>query len=328
MQEQEARSQVVLAGRQLLEQGLVARTWGNVSCKVDERYMIITPSGLSYQQTGEEDLVLYDRINGYWEGHRKPSSEKKIHACAYELLPDTGFVIHTHQTYASALGLSGAVSMDITEKEKERLGGIAVAAYGLPGTKKLQKAVAEAMKTGAHTIFLIHHGVVICGSDKTDAYEKAALLEEICKRNCCGQETETVTHQEKALRKVQEQLAGSGLDYEIVQTMPVHKIAKTGPLIAQLDDMAQMMGRKVPVVSEKDVLNALQKHPAVLIPGVGAVVCGQDTEDTRALALLMEKSCICALHTRAKGAKKPLGCLDCTLMHLIYQKKYSKKKNR
>ena len=328
MQEKEARSQVVQAGRQLLEQGLVARTWGNVSCKVDEEHFIITPSGLSYQQTLEEDLVLYDRTNGQWEGQRKPSSEKKIHACAYEMFPDTGFVIHTHQTHASAPGLSGAMNMDITEEEKQRLGGIAVAAYGLPGTKKLQKAVAKAMSTGAHTIFLIHHGVVICGKDKADAYEKAALLEEVCKRNCRGQDPEAAGKSEKALREVKEQLEPAGFGYELVQSAPVVQVANTGVLVARLDDMAQMMGQKVPVAPAREVTSMLQEHPAVLIPGVGAVVHGQDEEDTHALALLMEKSCICALHTRAQGEKKTLGRLDCFLMHLIYQKKYSKKKNR
>ncbi|MGN0170849.1 MAG: class II aldolase/adducin family protein [Lachnospiraceae bacterium] len=327
MQEKEARRQVVEAGRQLLEQGLVARTWGNVSCRIDEEHFLITPSGLDYNRTGEEDLVLYDRGTGSFKGVRKPSSEKGIHACAYELFPGVQFVIHTHQTYASALGLAGAMDMDLTEEEKVRLGGIAVADYGLPGTKKLKNAVANAMKTGAHTVFLAHHGVVICGCDKQDAYEKAALLEEICKRNCKGQPEEEIMCEKTAMTQLSKQLAQCDFEWKLVQTAPVLKAASVGPLTAQLDDMAQMMGRKVSVVPANGVLGALQKYPAVLVAGVGAVVRGQDDGDTHAMALLMEKACICALHTGAWKKEKSLGRLDCMLMHYIYQKKYSKKKN-
>lgn len=48
MTEEMAREQVIEAGRRLVSSGLIARTWGNVSCRIDSDYFIITPSGRDY----------------------------------------------------------------------------------------------------------------------------------------------------------------------------------------------------------------------------------------------------------------------------------------
>ena len=43
----EAKETVVLAGKKLVESGLIARTWGNVSCRISDSHFVITPSGRS-----------------------------------------------------------------------------------------------------------------------------------------------------------------------------------------------------------------------------------------------------------------------------------------
>lgn len=177
-----AKQQVVEAGRRLLQEGLVARTWGNVSCRIDERRYAITPSGIAYQTLEEEDIVILDMESGEYEGIHKPSGEKGVHSAGYQICPDAGFIIHTHQTYASAYSIAGFEDLQMTKEEEERLGGVALAAYGLPGTKKLTAAVANAYE-GAATVLMARHGAVIMGSAKEEAFERAKLLEDICKRN-------------------------------------------------------------------------------------------------------------------------------------------------
>jgi len=295
------RQQIVDTGLQLLRTGLVARTWGNVSAKVDETHLLITPSGLDYTRTKPENLALYDSVSKTYEGTHKPSSEKGIHASAYELLPDAGFVIHTHQTYATAFGLFGADKLEMTEEEREKLGGLAVAEYGLPGTKTLKNAVRVAFQTGAHTVLMKHHGAVVAGTDKEDALEKVQLLEEICKRNYRG--------------------------HDLTETASVAYSKLEIPLPAQLDDMAQMIGSKVPVI-RGDREEALQKYNAILVPGEGAFVRGMDADDTEALGILVEKAAVTALHLRENKQKIKLSGLDTALMHFVYQKKYSKQKSK
>ncbi len=324
VEESIARALICDTGRELLKTGLVARTWGNVSCRLDEKHFLITPSGLDYLKTTPEDIARVE-----WEGKRKPSSEKGVHAAAYELFPEVGFVIHTHQNCASAIGLAGFDSMDITAAEREALGGVAKAEYGLPGMKKLKNAVRAAMQTGAHTVFMVNHGVVVCGKDKKQAMERVQLLEEVCRRNL---RVSTAAPKRLAGKKASALMDAvraeiptaelSGGDYAVMWA----NTKRT--LHAQLDDMAQMLGSHVNCVkaSPKKIVRALKERDAVFVQGLGAVVKADDPDDREALRLLTEKSALCALHTSGIGAKVKLGTVDTALMRFVYKKKYSKRK--
>lgn len=329
MEESIARALICDTGRELLKTGLVARTWGNVSCRLDEKHFLITPSGLDYLKTTPEDIARVELGTMEWEGKHKPSSEKGVHAAAYELFPEVGFVIHTHQNCASAIGLAGFESMDMTSAEREALGGVAKAEYGLPGMKKLKNAVRAAMQTGAHTVFMVNHGVVVCGNDKKQAMERIQLLEEVCRRNLRVSTSAPKRLAEKKASALMDAVRAeiptaelSGRDYAVMWA----NTKKT--LHAQLDDMAQMLGSHVSCVkaSPKKVVKALRKRDAVFVQGLGAVVKAIDPDDREALRLLTEKSALCALHTAGTGARARLSTVDTALMRFVYKKKYSKRK--
>ena len=91
--EKTARALIIEAGHRLLENKLVARTWGNLSARISEDAFIITPSGRAYDTLAPEDLVKVCIRDLSYEGDRKPSSEKGIHAQAYLLRPDCSFII-------------------------------------------------------------------------------------------------------------------------------------------------------------------------------------------------------------------------------------------
>lgn len=320
-----AAEQVAETGRLMLESGLVARTWGNFSARLDETHFCITPSGLGYEHMTAGDTVICCLTDDSRTGTRKPSSEKGIHAEAYRLFPEAGFVIHTHQTYATALGLTGPDSLKLSPEETERLGGVAWAEYGLPGTKKLKAAVARAMEQGAGTVLMAHHGTLICGRDRADALGRAELLEDICRRNCLGQEATAAPQPAEALlRRAQSLYPTAALE----NSAPVLSwAALRRPIMAQLDDMAQMIGCRIPAAKDaEEALRLLEKHDAVLLPGVGALVRGDDREDTEALKALTRKAAVSALHCRALGRDAQLNLTDCLLMRRIYLMKYSKKK--
>ena len=298
-----AQELVAETGRQLLDMGLVARTWGNISCRIDGTRCAITPSGLDYRQMKAEDIAVLDIESGSWQGTHKPSGEKGVHMAVYRQFGDTEFVIHTHQNYATAIGISGFDSLDITEEETKTLGGIALAAYGLPGTKKLTEAVAAKLKEENHTVLMAHHGALVCGRDRDEAMKRAQLLEEICRRNIKN---------------------FSGGDGEAVL-----KTAELGEAVyAQVDDMAQMIGRKIPAAkSPEEAERLLQKHNAVLVKGEGVRVRADSEDDREALAMLAEKACICHLHTLGESSRTRLGIFDVMLMNYVYRHKYSKQKN-
>ncbi len=299
MDEKTLRLKIKETGLELLEHGLVARTWGNISARVDDTHILISPSGRDYKTTKPEDMALYDSTAKQWTGNYKPSSEKGIHIAAYEILEDAHFVIHTHQTFATAFGLYGANELEMSEKEREKLGGLAVAEYALPGTQELVESVSTAFKTGAHSVLMQHHGVVIAGASKEDAMEKALLLEEICRRNYKG--------------------------HDLSESADVVYSRLQMPLMAQLDDMAQMIGPSIPLIVGNIDL-ALQNFNAIIVPEKGILVRGENDDDTEALEILVEKAAVTALHLIKNNVTKELSPEDVELMHDNYVNSYSKQK--
>ena len=329
MEEMELRRIVAETGPELLREGLVARTWGNISARVDETHYLITPSGRDYAGLTGEDLALCDRVSGSYVGHYHPTSERGVHAIAYALFPEVGFVIHTHQVYATALGLAGFQRGSFTGDERVRLGGVAVAGYGLSGSKKLQAGVRAAMETGAHTIFMPHHGALVCGRDHDEAMQRAKLLETLSRRCWRGTLTPGPVLAEEQKAALLAKVRHTRPQAQFVTTEALLTLAALGkPLRAQLDDMAQMIGGKMPCAeaTASGIVHALEQAPAALVPGVGAVVSAEDAGDCEALGLLADKAAIAALHVLALGAKADLGRSDAAVQHWVYVHKYSKRK--
>ena len=349
MTEEEIKKSIVETGLTLLEKKLVARTWGNISCRLDEKHFAITPSGLGYESLTTEDIPIFNMEDETWIG-RKPSSEKRIHAACYAQYPQVNFVVHTHQDYATAIGLVGVEGLEMSEEEKALLGEIKVASYGLPGTKKLKKGVEEALKAGSKCILMLHHGAVLLGKDKEDAIHKAEVLEEVCKRTVDkkvgavekGDVNGTVNASVGAIDEMllpsplseqaltlAEKIAKKYPNVKIVDSPLMEKLAEIGGIRAQLDDMSQMLGAKLKVCENnlQRIMSVLEKNDAVLVKDLGCIIKAEDKDDVEALEILINKAGISKLYTTACGKKIKLGAFDCWLMRTVFKLKYSKKKN-
>ena len=306
MDNQDKRREIIDTGIELLNEKLVARTWGNISARIDTDNYLITPSGLDYTTMKEEDIVSVNIKTGEYTGINRPSGEKGVHSAAYEVFDDVNFTVHTHQTYATAAALADTESLDITDEEIERLGGIALAEYGLPGTKEITNACKNAMLTGAHTVLMIHHGVLVLGKDKDEAMLRVKLLEEICERN--------VTRVLKTTEKYN----------EIITSKELVELSLTeSEIISQLDDVSQMIGTKIVTVDSIDEAYKLNDN-AVLIKGVGALVKAENKDDLEALKVLMNKMAIVKLYTKAKHVKAEISKEESDFMHYDYITRYSK----
>ena len=180
----QAKETVIRAGKELIAAGLIARTWGNISCRISDTQFVITPSGRAYETLTPEEIVLVNIEDLEYDGEIKPSSEKGIHAACYKLRPEVNFVIHTHQVNASIVS---ALGMDINNVEGENAQvvgtNLPIASYGLPGTKKLRKGVIDAItRSDAKAAVMAHHGAVCMGVDYDDAFNVAQKVEDICEQ--------------------------------------------------------------------------------------------------------------------------------------------------
>lgn len=350
------RREIIDTGIELLEEKLVARTWGNISARIDADNYLITPSGLDYTSMREEDIVSVNIKTGEYTGINRPSGEKGVHSAAYEVFDDVNFVVHTHQTYATAVSLAGfdsleatagspagsesfetsagspagSESFDITEEEIEKLGGIALAEYGLPGTKEITNACKSALLTGAHTVLMIHHGVLVLGKDKEEAMKRVKLLESICERNVKRViKDNTLNNYIKALNTCPED--NSSYRYcEVLTDKTLIALSNSETeIFSQLDDVSQMIGTKIVTVDSLDKALKLSDN-AVLIKGVGALIKAENKDDLEALKVLMNKMAIVKLYTKAKNVKAEISIEESDFMHYDYVTRYSKQniKNR
>lgn len=348
--ETEARELVIEAGLRLLENKLIARTWGNISARISKDEFIITPSGRAYDRLTPADLVKVRVADCSYSGNVKPSSEKGVHAAAYALRQNVGFIIHTHQYYASAVAA-----------ECRTIRTAPCAGYALPGTTKLKKLVAECIRNNPYenAFLMARHGTLVLGSDMDEAFERAEALEERCRGlvearvNLNAPEAyntfDTSKVNIRALPFV-----------KIVSDPYIMKCCEKGKTVGSyIDDFAQIVGPdmqvidcdewaaertllgystsrtarnmigKVPITGALDrmggqqpALNSAIGRNAVLVKGVGAVCAGKTASDAEAIAMIVSKNCAAACY--AKYAR-PLGSIDARLQRYIYLTKYSRR---
>lgn len=182
MSEHELRQAVVVCGRELVAAGLVQGTWGNIAVRLDERSMLVTPSGLDYLALTADDIVKVDLATLAYTSARKPSSEKKLHQAVLRARPEVGAVIHTHSPDCSVIAAAGATLPAVTDEMRTLVGdGARTAAHALPSTGKLSKVALAALE-GRNACLLANHGVLCCGRDLAEAYRVCEVMEEAAGR--------------------------------------------------------------------------------------------------------------------------------------------------
>lgn len=177
------RTEIVRAGKRIYERGLVAGTWGNISRRLedDETKFAITPSGMDYEDTQEEDIVVLNLDGEKVKGEREPSTEFHLHQHIYSSREDTNAIVHTHSTFASAVSCTRESIPPLVEDMVQIVGGrIETADYKLPGTEELAESAVEALGD-KRAALLANHGVVSLGEDLEEAMKVSEIVEKSAK---------------------------------------------------------------------------------------------------------------------------------------------------
>lgn len=188
----ELKSQVCQANLDLVAEGLVIETWGNVSGLDRERgLVVIKPSGVPYAGMEPKHMVVVSLTSGQVvEGKLKPSSDTATHLVLYRAFPQLGGIVHTHSLYATAWAQAckGLPAYGTTQADYW---------YGdVPCTRKLTPAeikkdyeantghvIVETFKNlkfdaMQHPAVLVaSHGPFAWGRDVVDAVHNAVVLE-------------------------------------------------------------------------------------------------------------------------------------------------------
>ncbi len=164
----------------MYQKDLIAANEGNLSIRIGDR-LLATPTGLCKGYMSPSDLVVTDLEGQQLEGHRKVSSEIKIHAVFYKLRPDVRAVCHAHPVYATSHAVAGLPLTEALMAEVVvSLGCVPVAPYGTPSTRELADSLVDLVPSH-DAILLANHGAITSGPDLEQAFFRMEILEHYAK---------------------------------------------------------------------------------------------------------------------------------------------------
>jgi ribulose-5-phosphate 4-epimerase/fuculose-1-phosphate aldolase len=182
MDESNIKAELARIAQKTYQRGLVHGTGGNVSARVADDRMLITPSGVALCDTTPENVVAVNITTLEWEPNEAyvPSKEYRFHAEIFRARPDVNGIVHCHSPYATAYAVR---KMDIPF--------VTDAAFKQPpmphvdfspsGSEALADKVAQAARSSSdfRVIMLDEHGIIAVGTNLVQAYNFADLTEEM-----------------------------------------------------------------------------------------------------------------------------------------------------
>lgn len=191
------KKEVFESNLELVKHNLVIFTWGNVS-EIDRKnnLIVIKPSGVSYDEMTENDMVVVDFDGNVVEGNLKPSSDTQTHIELYKKYDEIGGIVHTHSTWATGWAQAKLDIVPLGTTHSDYF-------YGdIPCTRELTKNEVEydyEKNTGlvileelekrdiqplsVPGILVANHGPFSWGKDAKNAVHNAVVLEEVAKMN-------------------------------------------------------------------------------------------------------------------------------------------------
>jgi len=174
-----ARQQVIDTAIAMSTSGLSPGRSGNVSCRW-ETGMLITPSGMHYEDLLPDDIVYVGAGGEVLPDTRKPSSEWRFHQAVYDTRDDAHAMVHTHSLNATALACAHRM-VPAFHYMVAAAGGkdIPLVPYATFGTRQLSDHVTVGLRD-RNACLMANHGQVAVGPSLEAALELAHEVETIC----------------------------------------------------------------------------------------------------------------------------------------------------
>jgi len=181
MTEDDLRQAILECGRICYERHLMTANDGNMSVRIGENRLLITPSGLCKGRMDVGDLLLMD-LNGeilsVSEG-RKPSSETPMHLEVFKQRPDVRAVLHAHPVFATTLTVSDSpFPVDVLPEILLTLGEVPTTRYATPSSHDDAEAIRELIKSH-DALLLRQHGSLTVGVDLEAALTALERIEHV-----------------------------------------------------------------------------------------------------------------------------------------------------
>ncbi|WP_298818531.1 class II aldolase/adducin family protein [Chloroflexus sp.] len=173
------RAEMVHCGRLLYERGLIVAGDGNLSARLPDGSILMTPAGLAKGMLQVDDLVVVDLDGHLLRGApgRQPSSERYLHLFVYRQRSDIMACVHAHPPTAVGATLAGvSLAEPLLPEALIALGPIPTAPYALTGTPEMGEAIAPFV-ADHEAILLAYHGALTYGVTLMQAFHRMEQIE-------------------------------------------------------------------------------------------------------------------------------------------------------
>lgn len=171
---------IVEVCRRLYARQLISAADGNVSLRISDHEIWITPSGKNKGFIAESDLARIDIHNNVHSG--KPSGERLMHLEVYRKCPDACAVIHAHPPTAIAWSIAKPdwteLPADCMSEAILAVGQIPIAKYARPGTAQMGEVLRELLPKN-RVMILARHGALAWGESLDEAHNGMERLEAV-----------------------------------------------------------------------------------------------------------------------------------------------------
>jgi len=154
---------------------------GNLSLKLNDKYIVIKPSGLSYDNLSPQTVSIIELETGDLLRGLKPSSDLSMHLSLYKKLPHINSIIHTHSHFATVMAIIGSDLSIISTMHADYFGKPIIC---LPYLNHRKNNLGDQIlkKDITHVCLLEKHGTVCFTESIEKTIEYAIVLEEICRQ--------------------------------------------------------------------------------------------------------------------------------------------------
>lgn len=181
MREPELRELLVEICHRMYRQGYIAAGDGNVSVRLEDDRVLVTPTGFHKGFIKAADLSVVDLKGKLLKGTNKPSSEFAMHELVYAERPDIRAVVHGHPPITVGLALAGvSLTQCVLSETALVLGAILTAPYSTPTTEEVPRVLRPYIRQ-ANAVVLDRHGAITVGRDLDEAYNRLEAMEHASK---------------------------------------------------------------------------------------------------------------------------------------------------
>ena len=173
-EESKLREDICLIAKSMFDRGLTGGSSGNISARLGDGKLLVTPTGGSFGRLDPARLSLFDENMNFLRGDQ-PTKEMPLHAAFYETRK-TGAIVHLHSCHSVALSLLPP----LTAYGIMKLGKVALLPYFMPGDPKIGDAI-RGLAGKRSAVMLAHHGPVVAGKNLEAAAYAMEELEETAK---------------------------------------------------------------------------------------------------------------------------------------------------